>query len=575
MDLHPSPPDQSDTVPAEGNPLFSTDAWVAFLATKPIPVRASALGRLRRLLQRDSTTISELATLIHSDPLLSVHVVREAQRRQQRDSHVNSIDHAVSLLGIDPLQALASQIVPLKLNPASVQQTQFLRAVANSHHAACQAQAWSRLRHQANDEEIYLAALFYAVSLWLLWLHAPLHMHTINIAIYEHQCEPAKAEETVLGCTMQRIGEGLSRLWGLSELISQSQDPDTSPSKVLLAKMHQSGLDDSQLNEQDIRQINHLKQQRTFAPKLANWFALAVSRSWHSTRQTNLCDSVADYLGCSHDQAQTLIHQQCVTAARHYHTPGILTPAAHMLLLPSNHLRHYKLGPRELKRLSRHYPPVQPPPPASDSTTESPAQPASATVPAPQPPVTAPPPTKPAPSQSAAAVADTYADAAIYQTCANALLAPDSTVHKPAQILQILLKGLNQGLGLTRISVNLISAKGKRMQAAQVIGIATEHPLANYQGDVSLPGLLSKLCEKPSCVWINTTNRARYLALLPSDYRQCLPAHDCLLMSVFRKGNALALIYADGGEQHTTLSPFQYERFKYLCSGATLAFNRH
>ncbi|WP_051221987.1 HDOD domain-containing protein [Neptunomonas japonica] len=533
--------------------LYGVDAWVDYLKDKSFPVRASSLKRLKILLSKDSTMISHLTALVRSDPVLCLHVVRAAEKKHaKKGSHVTSIEHAVSSLGIDPLIQLSKTLQPVKLNPSSVQQKQYLRTVANSHHAAIQARTWQQMKRLPFTEEVYLASLFYSIGLWALWLNAPLHMHKVRIKIWEENIDPTLAEHDILGCTMQQISMGLSEHWGFSELTLQAQDPDTSPSKGLLNKLHQRALSDPRLSAEELRELNHLTQERHFPIKLANWLSLIVSRGWRTTRNIKTTDIISDYLGLDTDKTLALLHTLCAEASREYHAPGTLAPAAEMLMISSSYPNNYKLGKRELELLTPKYPIPEKPKPKKKKT-----------------------PTKVKPKEQVLThTPETLLDEVIYKQIVERFVKDYHLYTKPAHILQGLMQGLVQGLGLQRIALNLVNTKSHKMKTAQVVGIDKEHPFASYQIDLQIPSIFKKLCDKPACIWITNENKQQYTKLMPDAYSSQLPESDCLMMSVFRGKVPVAIIYADAGETGLPFTAFHHQRFRYLCSAATLALKR-
>lgn len=530
--------------------LYGSDAWAEYLQHKPFPVRASSLKRLRSLLLSDSSTISDLTHVVKHDPILSFHVVREAEKAHAaKGSRVSSIDHAVSSLGMDPLLAISRKLQPVKINPASVQQKQYLRSLANSYHAAFQVRSWLQRKKLPFVEESFLAALFYGVAHWSLWLHAPLHMNKIQIKVREEQIDQSLAEHDVLGCTIQHISMALSQVWGLSELTIEAQDPETSPSRAMLARLHQRALGDPRLDDEQLREMNHLVQERYFPIKLGNWLAQIVSHNWRSSRHINTPDIIADYLGLELDQTMALLHQGCAAASRHYHVPGTLSPAADMLFIPSDFPRNFQLSERELKQISGKYPqPVKPAPKKK-----------------------AVPP--PAPTEVQTHLPDELANAEIFNQTAERFVKGYHLYTKPAHILQGLMQGLIQGLGLPRVVLNIANTKQHSLKAAQAFGLEKTHPLASYEIDLNIPSVFKKLTEKPGLIWIQAENFAKYKPMIPDAFADQIPESGCLLMSVFRTSGVVAVVYADAGET-LQLSSFHQERFKYLCSAATLALKR-
>lgn len=537
--------------------LFGQDAWINYLASKPFPVRPACLQKFRHLIQQDNTTIRQLGAQVRSDPILCLQVTLAAEKRHAaKGSHVTSIDHAVSSMGIEPLEALAKELLPFKFNPASVYQKQYLQAIANSHHAAVQARAWAQLKHLSSCEEIYLSSLFYSVGMWALWLHAPLHMHKIQCLIWEQQTGPVQAEEQVLGCSMQQISLGLSRIWGLSQLTQEGQDQETSPSKVLLNRLHQRALSSSDLSKTELRELSLLTQERHFPIKLSNWLAMTANRNWKSTRTVQMIDMVSDYLELEITETTALLHQLCAQAAREYHIPGTLAPAARMLQIPSNTLENYKLGTKELALLAERYPkPEQPP------------------APAPAPVIPEAPVPQPEPVQTSGYLPDTFTDAAVFRQITERFVKGYSLYTKPSHILQGLMQGLYEGLGLPRVVLNIVHQTQQRLKAAQSFGFTAPSPLTDSDIDLNTSSLLSQLAEKPGSVWIHPNNQTQYQPQLPPELQTSLP-HSCLLSSLFRDDTPVAIIYADSGEQGPALQAFHQEHFKYLCSAATLALKR-
>ena len=180
--------------------LYGLDAWTSYLSGKPLPAKASSLKRLKKLIASVSSTVGQLEAVVNKDPVLSLYVVKAAQLiHNQNDTEVKSILHAVNSLGYDGIEQVSNSLKPISLNPTNVQQKRFLHAVASSQHAASQLQQWMQIRNLPLIEESYLAALFYSIGLWSLWLHAPLHMQKIQMLIHEHNLHPAEAEQQILG----------------------------------------------------------------------------------------------------------------------------------------------------------------------------------------------------------------------------------------------------------------------------------------------------------------------------------------------------------------------------------------
>ena len=64
------------------------------------------------------------------------------------------------------------------------------------------------------------------------------------------------------------------------------------------------------------------------------------------------------------------------------------------------------------------------------------------------------------------------------------------------------------------------------------------------------------------------------LQMLPSSYQPWGAPNGFLLMSVFYGNNSIAIIHADYGAHGDEITEFHHERFRYLCSAATLCLRK-
>ncbi len=536
--------------------LFGQDAWTRYLSTKTLPVRAGTLAQLQRALRQDSTTLVDLGHLIRRDPVLSLHVTRLAQQRHaQKGTAVTGIDHAIASIGFDQIETLSRELQVIRPHPHNVAQTNFFRAVSDSQHAAIQAAAWVQLKQLPYVEEARLAALFYGLVHWLLWLYAPLHKQQFQIEVIEHNASPVDVERRIFGCTTQELGKSLAETWQLTQLTQAALDHATSPSLTELKRLHLRAIKDPRLEQSDLRQLNHLVQQHYYPVKLANWMALTVGRGWHNPRAARMFDIITDYLGLSHHETQVLLHRLCAEASREYHVPGVMAPAAELLLIPSAQHLPYRLSEREIALYRKNLPHYQPHRPIPDP---APQQPPAAQVGEAEPHYEPP----------------ALLNPLIYEQISARLQHGYELYSQPAPILQGLLQAVHRGLGLERVALCLIQRREHRLRAVKALGFEHQHPLHTLEIDLETPGLFKRLAEKTACLWINADNRVQVSRALPADCRDWLLSHDSLLMSVADAEGPLALIYADRGNQSAALTEFHQQHFRSLCSGATLALKR-
>jgi HD-like signal output (HDOD) protein len=524
--------------------------WLDFFQDKSLPVRASTAARLNKALDHPSSNLLTLAPIIRTDPVLCLHVTRAAQGLlHDKEGKIAGIEHAVQALGFDRIAQLLSQVTPFRLNPASTVHTLFMRAVADSHHASTQAADWQGRKNASNTEEIRLAALLYGCIHWCAWLYAPLHKEAYQRKVIEEGVDVALAEHDVFGCTLQELGFHLAQQWKLPALTQEALSHDTSPSSNLLNKLHLKAMGDPRLDGKDLREINHFLQQPFFTVKLANWLALTATRGWNTPKARRLYEIIGDYLRLDQNETLARLHSTCAESARQYHLPGVLSPASELLLIPSAQPTPGILSKAERQQLQESVP-------AISSLSQAEASPSAST---------------PARDQSTTPPA-TFLDQVLYDNLTTALRQPDANFRKADQVLKMLLQGIHEGLGMSRVSIMQIN----KNQLNPLInkGFDSKHPLARYTNNLEIPSLFKRLCDKPTCLWYNYRTYNRLMPLLPADFESHLPSHDWLIMSLFGPTGPLAIIYADQGEQAPPMAEFYFDRFRYLGSSAAQALKQ-
>ncbi|MGB1237780.1 MAG: HDOD domain-containing protein [Pseudomonadales bacterium] len=532
-------PDEEDAV------LYGLDAWTEYLAEKPLPARASSLTRLKQAIVDDRSTVQQLAAIVKKDPVLCLYTVREAQKKHNvNESAVTSIFHSVTSLGYDGMEQIARKVEPMTLNPTNVQQKRFLHAVANSHHAAAQVRSWMLQRNLPLVDESFLAALFYSVGFWSLWLHAPLHMQQIQTRIHENGEPPMDVENEVLGCSMQMISLNLSKKWQLSELTQQAQDHKTSPSLETLKKLHLRALDDPRLNAREIRELNHITLEKYFPIKLANWVALSASRSWYSEQTARSIDLVSDYMGLSREATTALIHSICGSSSREYSAPGIMSPASQLLFIQSDIQVHYKMGAKEFALTKQSFPePVIPPIKPLDLSSEL----------------------------------HQYVNSGVYELIEEQLLTDPPKFDKPTQVLMALMQGLIKGLGVKRIALLSVSPKKGLCKTIQSYGFDNDHPMRELEAPLQKGNIFYHLCKKRTfAIWDKLTKK-EFDPMIGHALASVFSNKEFMMVSLFKAGKPVAIVYLDMQKEGATkqvLSNFVRERTRHLCYTASFALDK-
>lgn len=525
------------------------DSWIAYLKDKPLPVRVSIQQRLQHAVQSDATTLQSLTRLIKSDPLVCLHLVRQAnQLHTEKGSAVTSVDHAVHSLGFDRIDKAVKRLNVIRLNAGSVCHKMFFRAVAASHHASVQAYTWVQERNSVFAEESQLASLFYGIGHWMMWLHAPLHMSNIQIKVREQGIDVVLAETDVLGCTLQEISYELAKAWELPELTLESLDHDTSPNRDIIDLMHRRALKDPTIEDEERRALKHMVQQKFFPVKLSNWLAITATFGWQQKKTKQLYTIISDYLGENTAEMVGRLHTNCAESARAFNVPGTLSPATELLMLESNLHPNYKIMEKEIQTVAQDCPK-----PVKIKNIRKAAKAAEqGTI-----------------QTAYTPVEIAFKNELLFKKLAAAFLKGSPQIKTPAHVLQCVVKALYEGLGMQQVVLHRVNKR--HLISALSAGIEKEHPLNSYQFNLEIPSIFKRLCDKPGCIWITPQTREQMLRSLPESYHPHVPETGAVLMSIFSGEQPVAIVHTDN--VFDPIDEFHHKRTRYICSAATQALH--
>ncbi|WP_165840104.1 HDOD domain-containing protein [Motiliproteus coralliicola] len=525
------------------------DQWLELLADKLLPVPARTVLILRKQLQNPAVSLQQLTPLIESDPVLSLHCVSLAnQLNRNPDTNVTSIELAVATLGLERITELATKLPAIKLNNASVPHKQYYHALGNSFHAAAQARMLCRYRDASIINATRTAALFYGLGHWALWRYAPHQASEIKIRIYEQQQDSAEAEQVVLGCTVQQLSERLVEHWQLSPLAIEALKHENSPDAQQLDLIHQRAAQLGELDEDDKRTIKQLLNAQHYPVKLANWLCLTAPMGWNYPKTVRICQLISDLLQKPLDDTNALLHQQCVQASRAHPMPDLLNPAAMMLLLPSEQVLSYRLDSESaatkvettlLKRKS-----IQPKVDDDDATPSS----------------------APRPEPEQLEISD-FVDKELFQRILHRLVKAVDKIKDHSQAIELVQKALTEALGAERALTFHIDGE-MRLKTLSFRGCSHDDRITRLTMNLKHPGLLQRLAQKPTAVWVSEHNNRQIRAEMSERFRAVCHPDSFMLVSLFLNQRPSLIVYADMRDRGARLSQFQFEKFKQLMAAA-------
>ena len=300
------------------------NAWVDYIADKPLPILSQSAESIRRLAQYNEPGLEEVGKVILSDPGCALQLFRHLQELQgeQLEGEVRTIKHATLLLGFDWVIGLPDEL-PLVNNQLSGANLRgYSNVVVRSFHAAQQAFEWAKIRADRNPEELQLAALLNYLGELVLWCFGHDEMLQIEQIGSKRSFQIEDAENAVLGFPIALLSRMLARRWHLPSFVSDCMVP-------------MSALDPRALGS-------------ILAAKLAH----EVELGWYRERASEYIDMVGDYLGLSPEDGITHVHRRAVAVSREMSFPEV-QPVAAGLLDTGENRRVYKPRVARVKPISK------------------------------------------------------------------------------------------------------------------------------------------------------------------------------------------------------------------------------
>ncbi len=549
--------------------------WSNFLSTKSLSTGSLVSKQVLKSLKEESLPYKTIASLVNRDPIFAYYIVSEANSGSEATtSSSKTLSHAISMIGVEKLKNVAKKTPFKKTKEGDLQDFYYNRAISSSLFSAYLARQFSQFKKTGQEDDMYWGALFCGVPLWYLWRFATPEMRLIRNEIRDKCKQAVEAEREILGCSVTELAQELMTNLQLPPLTKESYSPDSQLSVRQWIKVSHHVSKEGKPRKVDDKEINHILSRPGFAVALANLLAHYASHDWYSRSTLRVQKVISVYLGIDLNKAITLTHECAVEMSRAHPIPGIMVPAAKLILPPRERLSYQaqKTAPRPIvqavqavQEQKTNRPVVAEVPVSENNKTEQlkkaniefsgeklPEKSTSNKQSTP-------------PSQQQAK----RGDKEIFTEFTDIMLNnPDNFVDLH-ELMNAATQCISYGLGLPKVIVALVNTNETRLKTYYSVG-TREHPdLSNYQADLTIPSLFSRLIGKPSSVWVKPASNKNILAAIPAEFKSACGSKEFFLMSIFVNKKPVAVFYADSGAKNETLSEYEYKQFKYLCSAAT------
>lgn len=215
-------------------PLPDLAAWTRHMRGVVIPVLPTTVEELALLRQaeeeRGDVDVQALAHAVANDPLMTLAVLVEAERRRRSSvvTPAETVTQAVLMMGVTPFFRTFDHLHDAmswldSQPPACLLGLQ--RVLRRARRAANFALSFAIHRQDADAVVVHEAALIHDFCEMLLWLHAPLLALRIAQAQREDPTLRSVAvQQAVLNIELQDLAQSLMRAWHLPELLVRLSD---------------------------------------------------------------------------------------------------------------------------------------------------------------------------------------------------------------------------------------------------------------------------------------------------------------------------------------------------------------
>jgi HD-like signal output (HDOD) protein len=289
--------------------MRSIKEWAAYLEKRELPVLRHTAVEIARLARRaDKTRPAEVAKAILHDPMLTLRVLKQANR--PRSSHfgseITTVENAVVVIGITPLFQHLSRlsIIEDMLQGNAKALDEVLHAFSAAFHAAYLARDWAILRKDIQSEEVYVAGLLHDFARMAMSCMAPDEMLKAKRLLRKEGIGAVDAEARVFGFPLSELQEELARLWRLPDLTLSLMDP------------------------------KNAERPRTRQVLIAMDVVRRGARGWYDEKLEADYEALAELLRITPDEAAAVVHVDCAVAARGWRRYGVPPLAAWLPMEP-------------------------------------------------------------------------------------------------------------------------------------------------------------------------------------------------------------------------------------------------
>ena len=207
---------------------YDVDMWIQHLTDEDMPVFAGTVTDVTNAVNNDDTSAADVAQTILKDASLTSRLLKMANSFYYNpNGHpMTTITRAVMVLGFDQVRALALSLVLVDSLSAGVHRDKVIEEMAQSFHAAIQAQELAKITKAKSPENVFVATLLARLGNMAFWAFSGDKATDLATLLDSGEMNQQEAEKEVLGFHLKDLTKGLSKSWALGELLDKSLSDD-------------------------------------------------------------------------------------------------------------------------------------------------------------------------------------------------------------------------------------------------------------------------------------------------------------------------------------------------------------
>ncbi len=207
----------------------SLATWIKRISDQELPIFKYTVSAITDVVANEDTSTAKLAQIILRDASLTARILRVANSTiyNPTSSPINTVTRAIVFIGFDLVRDISLSLAVIDALLGDNVREHTSKLMAESFHAAVQAQRLAEHRGDNNPEEIFISALLHHLGEMAFWCLTTDEGKKIIELMDQFHFKPDMAQKEVLGFTFDQLTVGLTKDWHLGDLIHSSINQPT------------------------------------------------------------------------------------------------------------------------------------------------------------------------------------------------------------------------------------------------------------------------------------------------------------------------------------------------------------